>query len=208
MFLTRNQAFSLGSFRAGCARLEIASCYLEDDAESVEHTRVTFDNFLSLKRYHHRQCDSLESLIGRRHFSSEAGMKSNGEEDEDLEDGFSELETPASADATQASNVALENDDELNSEHELSEDDNDDVTGLQNELELSDTETDVSKKRFSPKRDYLKLLKAIMDSSGLSVRSVLEKWVEEGNDVSKTQILMVIVNLRKRRMYGRALQVC
>lgn len=204
--LNRSRAFNLGRVRAS---REIVSYYLQDDdATSVEHMQGPCGNFLSLKRYHHSRCDSFESFIGNRRFSSEAGVENSSEEDDDLEDGFSELETSAGVDENPASSVAHESDNELISEHELSEEESDDdVAGDLNELEASDSETGVSKKRFSPTAETLQLLKAIMDAPGLSVNSVLEKWVEEGKDLNSSQIRMVVFNLRKRRMYGRALQV-
>ncbi|MEI4872816.1 hypothetical protein Q8G47_29250, partial [Klebsiella pneumoniae] len=81
------------------------------------------DRFVSLKRYHHSRCDSSKPFVGRQHFSSLAGMKSRGEEDDDLEDGFSELETPTRTDENHASNMAHEDEDEdeLISGSEISE---------------------------------------------------------------------------------------
>lgn len=145
----------------------------------------------------------------RRHrFSSQAGTKSSGEEDDDLEDGFSELEAPASSEVTQNSTVEAENDDELISEPDLSGEENDgDVEEPQNELELSDTETGASEKISRKSRYSSALFKNIMAAPGLSVHNVMDRWVEEGNEVSRPVIAQVLLNLRKRRMYGRALQV-
>ncbi|XP_028114389.1 pentatricopeptide repeat-containing protein At1g80270, mitochondrial-like [Camellia sinensis] len=142
--------------------------------------------------------------------SKPADTKSSAQEEDDLEDGFSELKTAASAaDVVQDSNVDDLNKDQLISEPELSEeeDDGDGVEEPQNELELFDTEAEVTKKRPPQKRASSALFKAIMAALGLSVQSALDKWVEEGNDLNRPEIALAMLNLRKRRMYGRALQV-
>ncbi|XP_028057795.1 pentatricopeptide repeat-containing protein At1g80270, mitochondrial-like [Camellia sinensis] len=120
-------------------------------------------------------------------FSSQADTKSSAQEEDDLEDGFSELETAASAaDVVQDSNVDDLNEDQLISEPELSEeeDDGDGVEEPQNDLELFDTEVEVTEKRPPQKRASSALFKAIMAAPGLSVQSALDKWVEEGNDLN------------------------
>lgn len=159
-----------------------------------------------LKRFYHTKHGSSKFSVGRCGFSSQAGAKSSGEDD-DLEDEFSELETPSSAQAKQTSNVADESDGELISEPELSDEDVDVEEPSQNELELSDAETDPIEKKSSRRRAQSELFNAIMASPGLSIHSALDKWVEEGNNVSRPEILLAMLNLRKRRMYGRALQV-
>ncbi|KAK1548979.1 hypothetical protein Q3G72_015654 [Acer saccharum] len=57
------------------------------------------------------------------------------------------------------------------------------------------------------KRKFSDLFKAIVSSPPLSVHSVLDKWVKEGKDLSREEIASAMLNLRKRRMYGRALQL-
>lgn len=206
--MVRNREISLGSFRAGCARVESATCYLKNDARSAEPAPVFSDQFVSFKRYHHKKCEPFKIYNGRHQFSSHAGMKTSDDED-DLEDGFSELETAASANEVQASKAPCESDNGLTSESEISDADSDDeVSGLKNELELSDTVAEGSKKKLEPKRDCIRLLKTIMNAPGLSIKSVLDKWVEDGNEVDKSDIMILNSNLRKRKMYGRALQVC
>lgn len=207
--MVRNREISLGSFRAGCARVELTSCYLNNGVVLNEHAPAISDWFLSSnKRYHHKQCESFKFYNGRHHFSSHAGMKSS-EDDDDLEDGFSELETTASANEIQSSKTPGESDNELISESGISDGDSDDeVSGLKDELELSDAAAEGSKKKIEPKKDFVRLLKAIMNAPGLSIKSVLDKWVKDGNEVNKSDIIILNSNLRRRKMYGRALQVC
>lgn len=203
----KNRGITLGSFRAGCARVEVASCYQEYDAEIAGHAQVISDWFVSTRRYHHKQCESLKFYIGKHHLSSHAGMKSSEDEDDDLGDGFSELETPASADETQGRSAPCEINDELISDSELSDGGSDDeVAGLKKELELSDIDAKRSKKKFE-QRTSDQLFNAVISAPGWSIKSVLHKWVEDGNEVNKSDILTINLNLRRRKMYGRALQM-
>lgn len=207
--LLRNQGITLGSFRAGCARVEVASCFQKYDAEIAGHAQVISDRFVCTRRYHHKQCGSLKFYIGKHHLSSHTGMKSSEDQDDDLEDGFSELETPASADETQARSAPCESNDELISDSELSDGGSDDeVAGLKKELELTDIDAKRSKKKIEQKITSDQLLNAVISAPGLSIKSVLDKWVEDGNEVNKSDISMINFNLRRRKMYGRALQVC
>lgn len=201
--VVRYREIRLGSFRAGCARVESGSCYLKNENESAECAPGMSDQFVPSRRYHHNKSESFKFYNGRHYFSSHAGMKSSEDED-DLEDGFSELERTASANEIEA-----RSDNELISESEISDGDSDDeVSGLKNELELSDTAAEVSKENVEPKRHVNRLLRAILNAPGLSIKSVLDKWVEDGNEVNKTDIMVVNSSLRRRKMFGRALQVC
>lgn len=189
--------------------MEVASCYQECDAEIAGHAQVISDRFVCTRRYHHKQYESLKFHVGKHHLSSHAGMKSSEDEDDDLGDGFSELETPAGADESQARSAPCESNDELVSDSDLSDGGTDDeVAGFRKELERSDIDAKRSKKKIGQKRTSDQLLNAVISSPGLSIKSVLQKWVEGGNEVNKSEILMINLNLRKRKMYGRALQVC
>ncbi|WOG91085.1 hypothetical protein DCAR_0310333 [Daucus carota subsp. sativus] len=203
-----NYVQSIRSFQAGSAKVGVASSYLEHDAEIVGQAQVISDPFVLSMRYYHKQCESLKFYIRKHHLSSHAGMRSSEDEDADLGDGFSELETIASADETQARSASCEGNDEFISESELTDEGSDDeVTGSKKELELSDIKAERSKKNFEQKRTSGKLLNAVITAPALSIKSVLHKWVEDGNEVKKSDIMMINLDLRKRQMYGRALQV-
>nr|XP_017242014.1 PREDICTED: pentatricopeptide repeat-containing protein At1g80270, mitochondrial-like isoform X2 [Daucus carota subsp. sativus] len=204
----KNRGITLGSFQAGSAKVGVSSSYLEHDAEIVGHAQVISDPFVCSVRYHHKQCESLKLYIGKHHLSSHAGMRSNKDEDDDLADRFSELETLASADETQARSASCEGNDELISESELSDGGSDDeVAGCKKELQLSDIKAERSKKKFEQKRSSGKLLNAVITAPALSIKSVLHKWVEDGNEVKKSDTRKIISYFQKRRMYRRALQV-
>lgn len=203
----RSRGVSIGISHVSCDKLEMLSPGIEEDkAGTFESPQEAYDRHLSLKRFYHTAHGSSNVFVVRHNFSSQAGAKSSGEEDE-LEDGFSELEMPSSAVAKQDGNVEDESDDELISEPELSYDGVDIEEPSQNELELLDSEIDPSEKKAFKKRAKSALFNAILAAPGLSVHNALDKWVEEGNDLSRTEISLAMLNLRKRRMYGRALQV-
>ncbi|XP_057947806.1 pentatricopeptide repeat-containing protein At1g80270, mitochondrial-like [Malania oleifera] len=205
----RNRVFSIGASRVCCAKSEIASTYLDDKADISEPSLLLFDRCFLLKKYYHATHAFPKFSVWRHHFSSEASAKSSGEED-GLEDGFSELETSATADVGREI-TDNGNEDELISEPEFSSDDEVEGGNLesrsQNELELSDTETVVSEKKPDSKRVPSELFKAVMAAPGLSIHNALDKWVEEGKELSRAEISLAMLNLRKRRMYGRALQL-
>lgn len=199
----RKQGFSIGTSRTCFADSDVSSMYLQDKATVPDSPQLISDRCVPFKRFYRTEHASGNLFVSRRGRSSEAGTRSS-EEENDLEDGFSELETSASADAVQHSNSEDENDDELISEPDFSADD---AEPSQNELELSDAEIESSERKSPKKGSASALFKAIMASPGLSVQSALDKWVAEGNELSRAEISMAILNLRKFRMYGRALQV-
>lgn len=196
----KSQGFGLGAARASCSRLEVL-CGSVDDEAVILASKAVSGGHLPLSRFYHRTHDCSNFFGGRRGLSSQAGAESSGEED-DLEEGFSELETPAT-NAVQKSIAEDEKEYGLISESELSGDHDD----IENDLELSETETEPSRKPTPTKRKFSKLFKAIMDAPDISINSALTKYVEEGNDLSRAEISLAMTHLRTRRMYGKALQL-
>ncbi|KAK7290773.1 hypothetical protein RIF29_05451 [Crotalaria pallida] len=82
-----------------------------------------------------------------------------------------------------------------------------DVEEPQNELELSDTETDDPTEQESSRgRTESELFNEIFNKPpGHSFCSALDKWVEEGKKLSREEISRAMFILRKRKMFGRAL---
>ncbi|KAJ7972107.1 Pentatricopeptide repeat-containing protein, mitochondrial [Quillaja saponaria] len=195
----RSHCFGMGISHACCAKLETPTACNGDEAGVFDSPLI---RFLCLKKNYRYQTDnvSLRFNVGSRELSSQADAKSIGEEG-DLEDGFSELETTA-AGGIQDSHIDGEKND-VNSEAELSDDDFGDTA--QNELEES--ETDPTKKSSPRKRVESALFKAIMNAPSFSVYTALDQWVKEGKDLSQAEILQAMLNLRKRQMYGQALQL-
>uniref|UniRef100_A0A2P2KJI7 Pentatricopeptide repeat-containing protein n=1 Tax=Rhizophora mucronata TaxID=61149 RepID=A0A2P2KJI7_RHIMU len=187
--------------RACCAELEVPSSYSEGKvATSVSAERVSERCiFYSTAKVFSEFC------VERRSLSSQAGAK-NSELEDNMEDGFSELETPDSTSSMEEVSTMAGNEDELVSEPELLDGDHEDEED--NILESShilDTETDPKEKKARGKRDTSDLFKAIVSSPN-SVHSVLDKWAEE-KELSQAEISLATSNFRKRRMYGRALQL-
>ncbi|KAI3951734.1 hypothetical protein MKW98_013792 [Papaver atlanticum] len=119
-------------------------------------------NFLQSQSYH-------QNYFTTRGLCSQVGAKSSGE-DENLEDGFTELDS--------ISEYFVED---------------------QNEIDLADIETDTVADEDSKKRKAAPFQQ---------VSTALDKFVTEENSISRHVISLVILNLRKCRMFGKALQVC
>ncbi|XP_061364803.1 pentatricopeptide repeat-containing protein At1g80270, mitochondrial-like [Gastrolobium bilobum] len=189
----RNRGFNV---RASCVKLMPTTCVEDVEGGIFESPQITYDGFLSLKTYYHSGHASLKFTVSRRELSSQANAGSTKEDDDDdLEDGFSELETPAGDG----------NENLLTSDTDLS-DDNEDVEEPRNEL--SDNEIDEPTKKKPPSgRVEVELFKEIVKAPGLSVHSALDKWVEEGKELSREEISQAMLALRRRNMYGRALQL-
>lgn len=124
---------------------------------------------------------------------------------------FTTRELSSQADASSQKEDDADDNDDMEIEDRLTEPDADgdsrDTAEIDiNELELSDTETDSSDKKSFSSRRRSELFKAIVSVSGLSVDSALDKWVEKGKELSRQEIGLALNSLRRRKMYGRALQ--
>jgi hypothetical protein len=51
------------------------------------------------------------------------------------------------------------------------------------------------------------LLKVLLEAPRNDVAASLKKWVDAGNTFDRSDVFYVILNLRKRRFYAKALQV-
>ena len=179
------------------------SSHAEDKSSNPEQTNCILDGWLSSKRCYHAVRIPSRFSVGSQSFSSRAGAKSGGEEEDDLEEGFSELETPEVTEATGVRDV--EDDSTSVSESELSGDENLEEV-LESEL-MEDTEMDAAKTESKKKRGLSDLCKLIMDESGPSISDSLDKYVADGKELSQSDIYDTLLNLRRRKMFGKALQV-
>ncbi|VAH60387.1 unnamed protein product [Triticum turgidum subsp. durum] len=125
-----------------------------------------------------------------RSFSSQTSANS-GDKVDDLEDGFSDLEVPPEAD---------KKDVELPSE-ESSDDDAVDGIGL-----LGDDADAKPDKEPMKKASQSPLLKVMLEAPRNGVSGTLKKWLDGGNTFDRSDIFYVIMNLRKRKFYFKALQ--
>ncbi|KAL0555078.1 hypothetical protein IC582_009011 [Cucumis melo] len=151
-------------------------------------TATLSDRFISFERNNLATWPSSGICISSHGLSTQAGAENSGEE-VNMEDGFSEL------DETHPTTRS-----------EISDDDENVVDdGTQNELDLPEGETGLAEK-ISRKRAPSELTKAIWNAPALSVGSALDKWVSEGNELSRDDISSTLTSLRRRRMFGKALQ--
>lgn len=209
--LSRSQTFSAVTLRASCAEHKVPGSSHLDKSKFSEPSRGP----LLLNKYSSR---SHSRATSNHLFSSLAGTKSNGEDDDNLEDGFSELDADTT-DVIQEKNVEPDDMEDGFSELEASstdviqdknvEDDNDD--DLISEPELSKEEDDDSiitpEKTRKQKKAFSVLFKAIMDSPTVPAQKSLDKWLEKGDKVTRSDVSMAMLELRRRRMFDKALQV-
>lgn len=181
------------------ATSELSNRCFEDYGSGVNRAAtVVSDTSLSVSRFYKMACSPSTSFKGSHSFSSHAGTKSSGEDDDEL-DGFSELESPMTSRSIQEG--YLNNDDELVSESESFDDD---AEGPQRELGLSDTENPMSQTKANASSEILEI---VLAASPQSVFNVLGKWAEEGKELTRSDIAMAMRGLRKRRLYLKALKV-
>ncbi|KAF7819082.1 pentatricopeptide repeat-containing protein [Senna tora] len=180
----RSQGFSAGTCRACCVKLT-PTTIVEDDA-GISESQMS-SNPRSLRTLYHTGHTFLNIIGGRRELSSQADARTKKEVD-DMEYGISEL-------GTHDNNG---NGVELIYEQEISYD-NEDVE----ELHKIDSTGKKSHKKWAQSN----LLKAITNLKGLPVNSILAKWVEEGKELSRSEISVAMINLCRRRMYREALQL-
>ncbi|KAL6532867.1 hypothetical protein OROGR_013827 [Orobanche gracilis] len=181
----------------------IEKLYLENcNAGFVKFRKGPLLTVLNLARSCNTSFNSSNSYVKARAFCSEAGAKSKYQDD-DLEDALIELKSPH--DTVCKTYSVDEIDDESVSESELSEGDIT-VDDIPNELATVDTEIGAEeiKSRNVP---ISKMTKAILADPTLPVNKVVEKWVEEGNEVTQTEISLTMFHLQKRRMFFKALQL-
>ena len=144
---------------------------------------------------------SARSFLWSRNLSSQAGAKSSDGEDE-LEDGFSEIETPPESDKIE--DVADKEDVDAGVEGDISELE---LYGTAENV-LSEDETELSDEKKAARSDTASaLFRTLMDTPRVAIDSALDKWVSEGKPLGRAEVSQVMLNLRRRRFHGKALQV-
>ena len=191
---------------AACPNLELLISREENKAGILDSPELASEKCLYFKGFYRKKHFSANLFLVRRGLSSQTGAESSGDKEDNLEDGFSELESEENAKAGHESNTEDDDKDELISEPEFSDDD-DVAESAKNELETVDVEADLSEKMSYKKRAASELFKVIVGAQGPSIHSALDKWVEEGNKVDREEISLAMLDLRKSHMYAKALQV-
>jgi len=178
--------------RTSFLQLARTNC-VEEESGITESNGITCGGLLlGNTRFHSGQRASLDFTVWRRELSS-----SSTREDDDLEEGFSELETPA-GDGNEIDSL-------LDSDSDQSDDDGD----KENVEEPHNEVDEVVGEKRKPRRERFesKLFNEIINVPVASIILALEKWLADGNELTREEVLHTIVNLQKRRMLGRALQV-
>lgn len=169
---------------------------LENEDALPDSHQIIHARYLSNGQTFYRTGNAFQQFtLSRRELSSQADASNKKDDDDDddmkVEDQLSELDADG---------------DSVHSETDLS-DAEEDGGKPQDGLELSDAESDPAEKKSKSGKSRSELFKAVVNVSGLSVDSALDKWVAKGKELSRKEISLVLLNLRKRRMYGKALQV-
>lgn len=192
----RNQSCYILFNRTLYAKHEEPS-YLEN---GVEYSKGHLINGACHIKKTHGGFSPTLSLVCGRNLSSQVKITSSDKED-DLEDGFSDLEIPPETD--QIEELESKDDDELVFEgNSVGEDVDEADDGT---LGFPDRETN-GENEISKNIHSSQLLKVIMETPRFSLSNVLDHWVVGGNPLGPDEISWVLLNLRKRRWYGKALQ--
>ncbi|CAN4109039.1 unnamed protein product [Withania somnifera] len=199
----KKQGFISRSSRISCTVNELTGRYSEGNSEGISNE--ISNRYLSFRGLCKTTHGSSKLFLGCQNFSSLVDTKSSSEIESNLDDEFSELMGPTVTEGILEANV----EDELFSEPELSGDevDNEDVEMPHDKLELSDSESDARQAEYVRKEMFKELLKAIIAAPVPSLGRVMDKWVEKGNDLTRTEIEFIMINLRRRYMYAKALQL-
>nr|XP_043636474.1 pentatricopeptide repeat-containing protein At1g80270, mitochondrial-like [Erigeron canadensis] len=189
----RSEPLSSVTFRA---------CYTKFDPASSSYTRNTglkeplphiSDRSWFIKTFSYQAHGTQIPCIRKHSFFSLSGTNSDVVENDDLKDDVKHVKHETQADFHESVSETSE------SESDISE--------CENELDLSDIEEEAAGNNGEAKTASSVLFKVIVDSPLGSLGKALDKWVEEGHDLSKSEISHAMFELRRRRMYGKALQL-
>ncbi|XP_047178772.1 pentatricopeptide repeat-containing protein At1g80270, mitochondrial-like [Vigna umbellata] len=178
----RSQRLNAGATRAPCVNLVPTTC-LENERGIHQYLDISYGRFLLADVFCSTDIASLNFAVDWRGISSQAGASSTKEDDGELEGGSND-----------------ESDADFSNGDEESE-------KLHDELELSDDETGPTKKQSPGRQTQSELFKEIVKAHGLSIDSAIDKWVQQGKELGREEIMLAVRNLRKGKMYGRALQL-
>ncbi|CAH9134857.1 unnamed protein product [Cuscuta epithymum] len=174
----------------------VSNRFLEDCDKGVNFpAKVVYGGILS-RKFHKRASSAHVEFWGTCRFSTQVDTSNTGEEDNELDDGFSDLEAPA------IQNDLADNHEELVSEPDLAEDAIDVL-----EQEVEDSLDTVAPDKLSKKRFGSTLFKEILDNPTSDFGAIVTNWKKKGNELTRPVITEVMVGLRKRRLFGKALQL-
>ncbi|CAO2822285.1 unnamed protein product [Amaranthus hypochondriacus] len=180
------------------------SSHIEDNLTNSEHRGFTLDKGITTYTYHCTAHFPNMFSAGSCSFSTRSGAKSDKEEQEDLKWDFSELDTPDASETTDTTGGGDE-DSESSSESEVSNVDENMEDALENEL-IKGTEVDGGDKEPNKKLGASPFVKLVLSESNSSFLNALDHYVED-KDINRTEVYSATMNLRRRKMFVKALQL-
>ncbi|KAF5729337.1 pentatricopeptide repeat-containing protein [Tripterygium wilfordii] len=182
----RKHGQCIGIYRVFSAKVEALSNVFGLETSNCSPKNLVSRKWISQKQVYFPSVAD-EFFVGTRSLCSHANA-SVGDND-DTASRFAELGAPARAEIDEESDA-----EEIDREEPLWELDF-----------VNDTEKRASVE-MSEKNDLQDLLDAIVKARG-DISEVVNKWVQEGNSLSQIATPMtILIPLRKRRMYGKALK--
>ncbi|KAL9237914.1 hypothetical protein vseg_012407 [Gypsophila vaccaria] len=204
----RASGLNIAASRA-CAGIGPISSHKEDQSSASEHHLFTADRWTTSKICNGNIPVPRQFSLGCRSLSSQTGTKNGGEENDELEDGFSELETPEVSETIEEDVVDGDDTSDSSSDSESDSDLTNLDTGLEETLEtelLGDTEEDAGKKKAKKKSEPSPLFKLIMEESGPSISGALDKYAND-KELGRAEVYQTLLNLRRRKLFLKALQL-
>lgn len=188
--------------RACCSQRDISSGFTEkgnkNESVNCEITKRAFSKSC---------CHALSfpnSFFSTRNLSSGAGTKSDNAEGGEEEEGFSDLDLHP--ETIESADKIIEDSGDLNIEGDVSEEEIDETVA--SELGLSDDESESNgDKKETRKSNTSPLFELLIETPRQSTAAALNKWVNEGKPLGRTEISLAVLNLRKIRHYAKALQL-
>ncbi|XP_010542272.1 PREDICTED: pentatricopeptide repeat-containing protein At3g15590, mitochondrial [Tarenaya hassleriana] len=198
--LGRNRRFNIATSLATASKLEASSGNSISKERAFVSSAVVLDKSREFLGFYYSRSFYPSFFVGGCLLSSNADSKYDGE-NEASEDSFSELESAFASEDVQQSGTKRELENDSSLELELGGDEDASAKALENELEH------LGEEKTKRKRANSELFEAIFTSSSTSVKSVLHVWAKEGKDLSESEIYLAIYDLRKRKLYSKALQL-
>ncbi|XP_059652043.1 pentatricopeptide repeat-containing protein At1g80270, mitochondrial-like [Cornus florida] len=193
----RSLMYEHGASRTFSAKSDIKTNIVVESASIRKPKRSSSGRYFPPKFYY--LPDVGENFyMGSHNFCSQAHARIS-DENHTMEDG-SEPE----ASAIVEHNVGEKDGEDVVSEAELS--DNDLAEIYANDLDLSAAEMRANGKNSQKESASSGLLDAIVSAPGQSINIALQKRIEKGNSLGRPEISFAMRDLRKRKMYSRALQ--
>ncbi|KAF3341415.1 pentatricopeptide repeat-containing protein [Carex littledalei] len=171
---------------ACCTNLELPNNNIDEKQNPTSHPISIFDH--PQRTSATRAFSSSTLFFHSRNLSSQIDTKLTNNNAEELK-GFSDLDTDS---------------EEKDVEDELVPE-SDDVTADEEESALEEEE--LIKKSYVSKRFESPLYELILSSPSYTLEESLEKWVKEGNEIKKEEVIGAVKKLRKKTLFGKAFQL-